>query len=49
MALWDGISHLYTFWRKKDGYMKQEVVLKLFFHMDVLTGVEIKMAFLIQK
>lgn len=41
------MSNLQSEGRKIQRYMKQEVVLKLFFHMDVLTGVEIKVAFLV--
>lgn len=41
-------SHLQSGGREIRRYMKQ-VVLKLFFHMGVLTGIEVKVAFLIQK
>lgn len=39
------ISHLQSGGREIRRYMKQQVVLKLFFHMGVLTGIEIKVAF----
>lgn len=39
------ISHLQSGERKIHRYMKQDLVLKLLFHMNVLTGIEIKVVF----